>query len=402
MTIYKIKEKKRTTGETRGRRRVVAYRIPVKTQGAKPFVVELRANEYTENDALVLAGIIGQIESAYNDGTKLDERRLEALDLFPDVKQRLIKKGFIALVKEKTLADVWEEYENATFDGLKPYSINHKKQSRRKFFQYFPADVPANALTKKDAQAFRNWLDVQINAGAIAETTAGGYISDAKRVFNWAVDVEIINKSPFDHIRKGTTTNPTRQFYLELDAVNKLILTCPTQEWRVLLLLARRLGLRIPSESSGLEWKNVDFETIVIYSPKTERHKHKGTRTAPLFPDVWEALRQLKDEQRRRGVSSPLVLPTLQRENLRTQFERIIARAGLEQWPKLFQNLRASAATDIRNNFGEQAEAAWVGHSPEIAKRHYLMVTPAAEAAAKEWNPRADHIDAPSIKPPTP
>ena len=32
--------------------------------------------------------------------------------------------------------------------------------------------------------------------------------------------------------------------------------------------------------------------------------------------------------------------------NLRTQFERIIKRAGLEPWPRLFHNLRASRETE--------------------------------------------------------
>ena len=36
------------------------------------------------------------------------------------------------------------------------------------------------------------------------------------------------------------------------------------------------------------------------------------------------------------------------RTNLRTQFQRIIRRAGLEPWPKLFQNLRSSRIP--RNN----------------------------------------------------
>ena len=33
--------------------------------------------------------------------------------------------------------------------------------------------------------------------------------------------------------------------------------------------------------------------------------------------------------------------------NLRTQFERIIAKAGLKSWPKLFQNLRSTRETEL-------------------------------------------------------
>ena len=40
--------------------------------------------------------------------------------------------------------------------------------------------------------------------------------------------------------------------------------------------------------------------------------------------------------------------------NLRTRFERSIARAGLKPWPKLFQNLRATRATELAGKFPSQ------------------------------------------------
>ena len=38
-------------------------------------------------------------------------------------------------------------------------------------------------------------------------------------------------------------------------------------------------------------------------------------------------------------------------QNLRTTFEKIIRRAGLEPWPKLFQNLRSTRETELAETF---------------------------------------------------
>ena len=59
--------------------------------------------------------------------------------------------------------------------------------------------------------------------------------------------------------------------------------------------------------------------------------------------------------------------------NLRTQLERIIAKAGHQVWPRLFQNLRASCATDWVERYPSHVVAKWLGHSPKVAAQRYLM-----------------------------
>ncbi len=59
--------------------------------------------------------------------------------------------------------------------------------------------------------------------------------------------------------------------------------------------------------------------------------------------------------------------------NLRTHFLRIVGRAGVKPWPRLFHNLRASCACDWVERFPAHVVAGWLGHSPLIAARHYLQ-----------------------------
>ena len=61
--------------------------------------------------------------------------------------------------------------------------------------------------------------------------------------------------------------------------------------------------------------------------------------------------------------------------NLRTQFLRIIRRAGVEPWPRLFQNLRASRETELANEYQLHVVTDWLGNTPTVADRHYLKTT---------------------------
>jgi hypothetical protein len=59
--------------------------------------------------------------------------------------------------------------------------------------------------------------------------------------------------------------------------------------------------------------------------------------------------------------------------NLRSTFLKIIRRAGLQPWPRLFHNLRASCETDLMKRFPIHVVCAWIGNTPKIALGHYLQ-----------------------------
>ncbi|MFM7931080.1 MAG: hypothetical protein ACKO9Q_25505, partial [Pirellula sp.] len=63
--------------------------------------------------------------------------------------------------------------------------------------------------------------------------------------------------------------------------------------------------------------------------------------------------------------------------NLRTTFEKIVRRAGLVPWPKLFHALRSSRETELAQDFPIHVVTAWLGNTPTIAMRHYLLTTDA-------------------------
>jgi hypothetical protein len=62
--------------------------------------------------------------------------------------------------------------------------------------------------------------------------------------------------------------------------------------------------------------------------------------------------------------------------NLRTRFQKMIRSAGLEPWPRLWHNLRASRQTELADQFPSHVVCRWIGNSEDVAREHYLSVTP--------------------------
>jgi len=147
----------------------------------------------------------------------------------------------------------------------------------------------------------------------------------------------------------------------------------------LLFALSRFGGLRCPSEHLGLRWCDVDWEhdRFTVRSPKTER-KGKPFRLVPLFPELRPHLEAVYFAALETGELPEHVITRYRdtNANLRTQLCRIIAKAGLQPWPKLFQNLRATRATElVSQGWPEYKVCAWLGHTEAVAKRHYWQVT---------------------------
>src|SRR5687767_6032844 len=57
------------------------------------------------------------------------------------------------------------------------------------------------------------------------------------------------------------------------------------------------------------------------------------------------------------------------------QLHRIIRKAGLTPWPRLFHNLRATRQTELNEQFPAHVVCAWIGNTEKVAQNHYLQVT---------------------------
>ena len=60
--------------------------------------------------------------------------------------------------------------------------------------------------------------------------------------------------------------------------------------------------------------------------------------------------------------------------NLRTEMTRLLRRAGVSGWPRLFHSMCASRQTDLQREFSLHVVCSWLGNSPRIAQQSYLLV----------------------------
>ena len=82
-----------------------------------------------------------------------------------------------------------------------------------------------------------------------------------------------------------------------------------------------------------------------------------------------------------------------QRPILRTQLHKLIVRAGLKPWLKLFQNLRSRRQTELAQEFSAHVVCSWIANSVAVAREHYLRVTVVDfERATKPCAPRVQSL----------
>ncbi len=236
--------------------------------------------------------------------------------------------------------------------------------------------TPAHAdnWRKSIAEPKANPDDKTAPAKTLARATVAKRVVIAKGVFRKAVRWGLIASNPFADLRAGSQSNPDRAFYITVETIRAILAACPDDQWRAIVALSRFAGLRCPSEIVALRWGDVNWERgrLMVRSPKTAGHEGHAVRVVPIAPELRPILQDLFD---RAEVGVEAVVPRLRDPamNLRTQFERIIAKASVKPWPRLFHNMRASCATDWVERFPAHVVAGWLGHSPMIAAQHYLQ-----------------------------
>lgn len=249
--------------------------------------------------------------------------------------------------------------------------------------EHFGERKPIDAITPADADTWRKAIaepvkvkdaDGKETTKALASATVAKRVRVAKAVFAKAVRWGWLASNPFAHLRAGSQSNPDRAHYVEPKTIRAILAACPDDEWRAIIALSRYAGLRCPSEIVALRWGDVNWERsrLNVRSPKTAGHEGHAVRVVPIAPELRPILQDLFDQAE---VGVEAVVPRLRDGsiNLRTQFERIISKAGVKPWPRLFHNMRASRATEWAAQYPARDVAAWLGHSPLIAAQHYLQ-----------------------------
>ena len=260
---------------------------------------------------------------------------------------------------------------------VKPRTTINYKQARRLLCEYFGEQHLLREITPADAERWRRWLLARVvrekSASAPAETmavaTVSKHVKRARTMFAEAVRDRLLPDSPFAGVKGGNESNSERHRFITPEISARVLDACPDADWRVIFTLARYGGMRCPSEILPLRWSDIDWDAgrLRINSPKT------GLRFCPMFPEIRKALGEAFDLAEPGSVFC--VAGYRKSSNLRTQFGRILERAGVVPWPKLFVNLRSTRRTELQERFPSHVVDSWLGHSSAVAAKHYLQVT---------------------------
>ena len=262
----------------------------------------------------------------------------------------------------------------------KPATVAVWKQVVANLKEYMPEGIRINQITAGHAKEFHE----KLKARGMATTTIHKRNQFARQFMHDAVDWKIIEENPFLKVKTQKSSVKVNEF-VPREVVDKLMKKA-NPVWKVILGLSRYGGLRTPSETLSLRWEDIDWEMnrMSIPEPKVEHHEGRGIRSCPIFPE----LRSILDEAFEIfGDKSEYVVAAPQyraaantamgwkNSNLRTEMTRLLRRAGVSGWPRLFHSMRASRQTELQREFPLHVVCSWLGNSPRIAQQSYLLVT---------------------------
>jgi integrase len=133
---------------------------------------------------------------------------------------------------------------------------------------------------------FQQWLNAQDSLKS--EWSIRYVIISVKRCFNWAVEMELIERNPLARIRSRGTLPPQRRPMS--DEHLQVMMRYSAPAYRRLLVFLKFTGCR-PGEASAMRWRDVHFEqhTVVLEQHKTAKSTGKP-RLIPLVPTVMKLL----------------------------------------------------------------------------------------------------------------
>jgi hypothetical protein len=257
----------------------------------------------------------------------------------------------------------------STLTNLDLQTQYHYQRSCNYLLDYFPQNMRIDLITPGKAESHCHWLMTErANKGKknLKDTTVFRHRTAFNTIFDYGVKHKYISESSYVDVRVGRECNEERQFYVSVEIIDRILPFCPDDEFRLLLMLARHAGLRIPSEIREMKLEHFHENRFDIIEGKT------GRRSVPFFP----AIRSYFEIVRVQAKPGREYVFEYYRNhaNPGTVLKRAIEAADLDIWPKLFNNLRSSCITDKeRKGWPESTMNMVFGNSKRIREKNYVQ-----------------------------
>lgn len=254
------------------------------------------------------------------------------------------------------LVDVW--LEQYVHNKCRPRTINTYMGTVRRYIKPYLGKLSINQIKPIHIQQFLNEL-----LRTLQPSTVQIIRSVCKNIFQWAVDMQLVESNPVDRV-KPPKTAPREMKYWNEEQVRRFLEAAKDHRYYPVYYLAIFTGMR-KGEILGLKWEDIDFEAgrisvkrnlqridghglILQEAPKTERSR----RVVDISDSVVEVLKQHKRRQAEEllllGIRSDMVFTTTKGKWvdpswIKNTFHVIAKKAGN---PRIrFHDLRHTHAT---------------------------------------------------------
>lgn len=268
-----------------------------------------------------------------------------------------------------TIAILTDDFINTRLANGSEETKTLYKKGKRNLVDCF-GDVDISTLKMRQGREFWRWL---LEDQGLAENTAKQRLRFARSFWDQALEDGLVTINPFKARGLSVVQTAAEKDYINWKQIDKIVKKCGEHEWRLLFTMTRCIPMRIPSEIRELTWSDVDFEEnkILIHSPKT-RHIGKSARLVPIFIEFKELL-ETSFEMAKEGEQ--YIFPKLRRHtNLGKIGGDIVERAKVKVWSNFWNSIRASAETDLMDQFGLRRACMFSGNSPATAMKNYALV----------------------------
>tara|TARA_R110002072_G_scaffold59882_6_gene152226 strand:+ start:25170 stop:26546 length:1377 start_codon:yes stop_codon:yes gene_type:complete len=385
-----------------GRKRILFYA----PDGSRKTI---RLGKTSKSNAMTMKSRTEDLLTAAITGVMDRDLSFWVAELHPTLREKFVAVGLLESLEPEPV----DEATVMTLDAFLTDFLHRKGPSKKPatrvvwgqvmalLREYMPDGILMRDVTVGHAKQFAESLRDR----PLASSTVHKRVGFARQFFEDAVDWELIEKNPFSKV-KTTQSSKKSNVHVPMETIDKVLRHCD-ETWSLIVMLSRIGGLRCPSETLSLKWGDVDFEHERMHVPecKVEHHEGRGVREVPLFGD----LRPLLDDAFKTAtvggkypspdayvIDKPAYRAAAMREggwanaNLRTQFLKILTRAKVKPWKRLFHSMRASRETDLlAEGWQKHIVCAWLGNTEAVADRHYNLVTDAdfSQAARAARNP---------------
>ena len=275
------------------------------------------------------------------------------------VQASLERGGLILCCFGLSLGDFIEKFlESRRINGVKPSTLTVYRDTGKLLLRCFGYDRSISTISVNDAKSFISDL-----SQTQRKTSVSGAFRRSRVFFRYAVEQGFLTSTPFDFTIERVDSDESRWNYVTPGTIHKVLNFCRSDQERLALALGRFGGLRCPSEFKVLRFR--DFTGDVIRVPENTK---TGFREVPLFPEIRAAFSRLS------GHPDDFIFTAYSKYWYRKFLERAIRKSGVEQWVKLWINLRSSFVTDlVRIGYDERTIDAIVGNSAAIRRKHYIQ-----------------------------